>query len=248
AELLERSSIVTSGTALLGLPKLRSRLSSDDSPLNWKKAVSDQGKKLSTQARELDMNDLAVRLKLAANNISEELPIGDFRFRRSSRLAAGEAVAGELGAWISDPQLKVHLNHDARSHMASDLGRYLYAAAFAEVNGKSPKGHKDFALEGLAPDHKNWKSGKFVDRFRVQRAQEPSKTVTSHISKDGHAFIHPDPEQARSLSVREAARLQTFPDNYFFTGGRTDQYHQVGNAVPPLLAAKIAGVVQHILK
>jgi DNA (cytosine-5)-methyltransferase 1 len=155
-----------------------------------------------------------------------------------------ESLPNSLFAFLSplSSQLdEVLLNHQARSHMKEDLERYAWWAAEAKKTGKSPTLH-DNVPKALLPKHQNVHDDSpmvFADRFKVQLADKPSGTVTSHISKDGHYYIHYDPAQARSFSVREAARIQTFPDDYFFMGNRTQQYHQVGNAVPPYLAYQI---------
>jgi DNA (cytosine-5)-methyltransferase 1 len=169
------------------------------------------------------------------------------RENRGARFTAVNEPANDW--WYADPRLKGVSNHETRSHIKEDLWRYAFASCYAEHTGASPQ-LRDFP-EALLPKHANVKEAvrgqKFGDRFRVQVADRPSSTITSHISKDGHYFIHYDPRQYRSLTVREAARLQTFPDNYFFEGTRTSQYHQVGNAVPPLLAYKIAGIVSNLI-
>jgi DNA (cytosine-5)-methyltransferase 1 len=172
-------------------------------------------------------------------------------FVRGTPLKDGSA----LGQWYHDPRLRGVIQHEARSHMPSDLARYAFAAAVAEATNFSPK--LETWPRDLLPRHRNvrhdhdlgtTKADGFSDRFKVQVWKGPASTVTSHIAKDGHYFIHPDPTQCRSLTVREAARIQTFPDNYYFCGNRTQQYHQVGNAVPPFLACQIAGIVSNLLE
>jgi len=166
-----------------------------------------------------------------------------------SRKTTGE-LSEALREWLHDEKIGGVCNHEARGHMKEDLHRYLFAAAYTRVHEESPKLHHYPAA--LLPNHKNVNgevssSTSFADRFRVQTPEGPSTTVTSHISKDGHYFIHYDPTQVRSLTAREVARLQTFPDNYFFEGSRTQQYIQIGNAVPPFLAKQIAAAVERVV-
>lgn len=228
------------------LPSIRSGLSkAKDSPAAWQselRAISSMNVRRQLNGA-VYAGDVAKALdfqKLIEVKSPHQISSSRYNMRKP---------AHEVLRSLYDSRLSVLTAHEARSHMASDLRRYLYAATFAEKTGRSPK-LADFPTS-LLPDHKNVEEGRtgkmFSDRFRVQLAGHVSTTITSHISKDGHYFIHYDPTQCRSLTVREAARLQTFPDNYFFAGPRTEQYHQVGNAVPPQLARQIADIVAEVL-
>lgn len=251
---------ITVRQAIGTLPPLRSTITKiKDSPSVWADTIKSHLQGLHCEWRDSAGNSpghkesimFGKKLGIMAQSFSyvsdgEELSFGGVRVLKKEKWSG---VTGTyLDSWYRDDKLKYWLNHEARGHMASDLGRYIFAAQFAEAYSRSPKGHGDFNLSGLAPNHKNWETGKFSDRFRVQMQHLPSTTITSHIAKDGHYFIHYDPKQCRSLTVREAARLQTFPDNYFFLGNRTEQFHQVGNAVPPMLARQIAGIVSKIIR
>lgn len=242
-ESLTKHDSVTVDEVIGNLPELRSKLSKGpDSAEAWQACIEEQ---LKAMASSTTSKKLAAELSQTAKYITKNGSLGSIRHPKVS--GNGSTEIPYLDDWYLDSKLNVWLNNETRGHMNSDLGRYGYAACFAKVFGKSPKGHKEFDLPALRPEHKNWESGKFSDRFRVQLSKAPSTTITSHISKDGHYFIHYDPLQCRSLTVREAARLQTFPDNYFFQGNRTQQFHQVGNAVPPLLAKKISVAILNIL-
>jgi len=213
--------------ALIGLPRVRSGLSRvDDSHDAWLKAVGGSVRRGWFSQVESDVKE---RLLMVVRDLA------------APRAGRGGEFLGEVGTSLV-------LNHSTRGHIVEDLDRYLFSSCFASVRQTSPV-LAEFP-RALLPAHANVRGDAsetvFGDRFRTQVAGEPSTTVTSHISKDGHYYIHPDPSQCRSLTVREAARLQTFPDDYFFCGPRTAQYHQVGNAVPPRLAMQIARSVASI--
>ena len=238
---LKKKEPVSIDRVIADLPRLRSGLSKEtDSGVAWQKAIAELAHANWINDQQVD-NALRKELIGRASRVSTTLGRGGPYIE--------QAVSPDaLASWFVDRRLKGVANHQTRGHMRADLHRYFFAALFAKLNGRSPQ-LQEFP-NGLLPAHDNVDDAitgsKFNDRFRVQIKGRPATTVVAHISKDGHYFVHYDPMQCRSLTVREAARVQTFPDNYIFEGPRTEQYRQVGNAVPPLLAKAIAKAVRPI--
>lgn len=131
--------------------------------------------------------------------------------------------------------------HIARPNNENDLE--IYQIAIENWNKGKRLNYADLPKRLIK--HTNTES--FVNRFQVVNGSGVSHTVVAHIAMDGHYYIHPDKKQNRSISVREAARIQSFPDDYFFEGRRTAAFKQIGNAVPPLMAEKIAEKLKQLL-
>lgn len=140
----------------------------------------------------------------------------------------------EYQAYLRQDSIGI-FNHKARK-VNQERDRKIYKIAIEKSERREQLCYSDLPNE--LKTHKNQKS--FSDRFKVHGKNEIPHTIVAHISKDGHYNIHPDKKQCRSLTVREAARIQSFPDNFVFEGPRTSQYIQVGNAVPPILSKAIA--------
>jgi DNA (cytosine-5)-methyltransferase 1 len=209
--------LVTVAQVLNDLPPLRSRLSREpDSPDAWLSAVREAARSL-TGWKSVARSQVAEVMATAAATAWKHQSYGG----RVVTDAGGDCLLSRKHeSWYRNQHLGAFLQHETRSHMRTDIHRYLFASSYAKACRFSPK-LADFPPR-LLPDHGNVDDVDvpFKDRFRVQVAGQPSSTVVAHIAKDGHYFIHPDPSQCRSLTVREAARLQTFPDDYFFESNR----------------------------
>ena len=160
---------------------------------------------------------------------------------------SGDTKAALKATGVLDEEIPV-TQHQVRPNNANDLEIYRRVVELWN------KEHKRLSYDTLPENlqtHTNRKT--FKDRFKVVASDEKvCHTIVAHIHKDGHYYIHPDIEQNRSISVREAARLQTFPDNYFFESsskrpGRAAPYRQIGNAVPVMFAKKIAEAVRRFV-
>lgn len=158
----------------------------------------------------------------------------------------------ESNEYLNNSNIRNGINiltqHKSRPHSEQD--KEIYKIAVQKWTAKKERLNYNDLPEKLKT-HKNRSS--FFDRFKVVASDEPySQTVVAHIAKDGHYYIHPDLDQNRSISVREAARLQSFPDDYYFEGvregvNRTPAFKQIGNAVPPLMAYEISKIIKELL-
>lgn len=140
---------------------------------------------------------------------------------------------------IGKPGIHPLLDHIARSH--NDLDRERFQVMIHN--------HWSFGqLRREMPQYEHEHARVFDNSYVVQWWELPSKTILAHIHKDGFQFIHPDETQRRTFTVREAARIQSFPDDFVFKGSRGEKYKQIGNAVPPLFAEALAKSIKKNLE
>ena len=188
-----------------------------------------------------DLDNFRSGISGVVSNLFTDLPLLD----AGAGVDKYSVYSGTTNSYLSQSHIRNGIDlltqHITRPHITRDLE--IYRIAVNKWNEK--KERLDYnELPDRLKTHANRKS--FIDRFKVVAGDlEAAHTVVAHIAKDGHYYIHPDEKQNRSISVREAARLQSFPDDFYFEGvkegaNRTAAFKQIGNAVPPLMGEKIA--------
>lgn len=179
--------------------------------------------------------------KYLVDNVLNDLPKLTNSLPNNNYLTEPNEYCTISGIRTNDDVLTWHIKRPINEH---DM--QIYKMAIELWNSKK-KRLKYTDIPVSMRTHKNQKA--FLDRFKVVAANEyESQTILAHLSKDGHYFIHPDKKQCRSISVREAARLQSFPDSYYFEGNRSAAFTQIGNAVPPLMSSAIAKKIKQYLE
>lgn len=182
-----------------------------------------------------------VELKWNINDLFHDLPSiqsGD-SMEVGKHLDMKNEILDEMK--IRSSEWDILTQHTARKNNDRDLKIYKYCV---EIWNEERRRVRYDELPEELRTHNNLES--FLDRFKVVDGLGVCHTMVAHISKDGHHYIHPDITQNRSLTVREAARIQSFPDDYYFETCRTDAFRQIGNAVPPLMAEMIARELKRI--
>ncbi|WP_419777808.1 DNA cytosine methyltransferase [Malaciobacter marinus] len=184
---------------------------------------------------------------ITVNDVLKDLPIT----YPGNKIEGKDLYAKETNKYLKFANIRsddfnILTQHETRPH--NEIDREIYREAItAWNNNKERLNYSELAER--RPDlitHKNTKT--FTNRFNVIKADEKaSHTILAHIAMDGHYYIHPDIKQLRSLSIREAARLQSFPDDFYFEGPRTSIFRQIGNAVPPKMAEQIAKKIKDLI-
>ena len=146
---------------------------------------------------------------------------------------------------IREKNFHILTQHITRPTNERDRKIYKIAINKWFKDGKNLRYDELLQIDKSLVTHKNTKA--FLNRFNVVKSnQNFTHTVVAHIAMDGHYYIHPDIEQIRSISIREAARIQSFPDDFYFEGPRTSIFKQIGNAVPPLMAESLAKKIKNM--
>jgi len=188
-----------------------------------------------------------IEKKYLVKDVLEDLPK-----TKPDRIIEGKGkYRTETNQYLIDSNIRengfdILTQHETRMHNERDIKIYKEAIHAWDTKKERLCYKELYSRKPELCTHKNKTS--FTNRFNVIKSNLPaSHTILAHMAMDGHYYIHPDKEQHRSLSVREAARLQSFPDDFYFEGPRTAQFRQIGNAVPPKMAEQIAKKIKEII-